>query len=92
MIKKILLTLMILFALCINAFAIEKWEAEPYIGKEVDVGIFMRTKNQEFKFNLTARLVDIITFLGYDYVALEGRYNPPILIPCQNVDTIKRKR
>lgn len=87
-----IIAMLSVFFICINAFAIERWEAESYIGKEVSIRLITKTKNQKINLHLFVLLIDVKTLNGNDYLAIraEEENYPPHLISCKSVTSINK--
>ena len=84
---------MLLFGLLSNVYAIQNYEATPFIGKEVDIVVNMKLNNSMYQTTLSGVLLSVETItvdeLNTYYLVLEGEY-VPYLIPCQDVILIRR--
>jgi len=90
MIKKFMIILSLILILQANAFAIERYEAEPFIGKEAEILLTIRYKNEVRYIPLIVWIEEVLIVNGYDYVAVKGESVIPFLVPCANIKRIRR--
>jgi hypothetical protein len=83
-------TLIILLTLCVNSFAIEPYEAEKFIGKEAEVLLTIKYKNNIRYIPLELWIIDVYTIGEWDYVAVKGDSDIPFLVPCANIKRIRK--
>lgn len=90
--KTVIFALILSFICQTTGLAIEAYEAEPFIGKEVTLCLYMELKNSKKYFELEGLVLDVVEIIGYDYLALYGGYSKaPIMIPCDNIEQIRKR-